>query len=251
MYLVRTMTRIQRWWRRAAAAVGRGRGAAGHPRRFPRRPPPRPAAPGPATRAGTASWDFDVFEVPSKELPLLLLSFFEGLGLVRGPDHRATIEAFLTVARRHYSSRNAYHNFHHCADVTHATFMMLAGIRGAVSDLECYALLLAAVAHDLEHPGVSNAYLIKSRSPLAITYNDASVLENRHAACFFELIARYVCCSRGDRAPGERSPAGVRTAEARAPQRACRVSQTSIPTVPPSHCFTVSARRSSPSGQRC
>ena len=84
-----------------------------------------------------------------------------------------------------------YHNFHHCVDVTHATFLMLLGIRGAVSDLECYALLLAAVAHDLEHPGVNNAYLIKSKHPLAITYNDISVLENRHAPCFFEIVARH------------------------------------------------------------
>lgn len=140
----------------------------------------------------THDWDFDVFQVPVDELPSVVLGFFEDLGLVRDPDHRVAIGSFVDVVRRHYSSQNPYHNFQHCVDVTHATFLMLAGIRAAVSDLECYALLLAALAHDLEHPGVNNAYLIKSRDPLAITYNDISVLENRHAACLFELVARYV-----------------------------------------------------------
>ena len=45
----------------------------------------------------------------------------------------------------------------------------------AIGDPTETALLLAAVAHDLEHPGVNNAYLIKTRDPLAITYNDVSV----------------------------------------------------------------------------
>ncbi len=121
------------------------------------------------------SWDFDVFEVPAEDLPRLLLSFFEDLGLVRDEDHRGALGALLSIAQRHYVERNPYHNFQHCVDVTHATFMMLLGTRGAVTDLECYALLLAAVAHDLEHPGVNNAYLIKTRDPLAITYNDVSV----------------------------------------------------------------------------
>jgi len=121
------------------------------------------------------SWDFDVFEVPAEDLPRLLLSFFEDLGLVRDEDHRGALGALLSIAQRHYVELNPYHNFQHCVDVTHATFMMLLGTRGAVTDLECYALLLAAVAHDLEHPGVNNAYLIKTRDPLAITYNDVSV----------------------------------------------------------------------------
>jgi len=142
----------------------------------------------------THDWDFDVLGVPAEGLPAVVMGFFEDLGLVRDPDHRAAIDSFVSIVQQHYSSRNPYHNFQHCVDVTHATFLMLVGIRDTVSDIECYALLLAALAHDLEHPGVNNAYLIKSRDPLAVTYNDTSVLENRHAACLFELVARYVSC---------------------------------------------------------
>jgi len=155
-----------RWWRNSSSS---------------------PSSPAPATTTTATtlhslppnphrqSWDFDVFEVPAEDLPRLLLSFFEDLGLVRDEDHRGALGALLSIAQRHYVELNPYHNFQHCVDVTHATFLMLLGTRWAVTDLECYALLLAAVAHDFEHPGVNNAYLIKTRDPLAITYNDVSV----------------------------------------------------------------------------
>ena len=44
----------------------------------------------------------------------------------------------------------------------------------SLTPLERYALMVAAVAHDMDHPGVSNAYLVGARAPLATTYNDNS-----------------------------------------------------------------------------
>lgn len=38
--------------------------------------------------------------------------------------------------------------------------------------------LFAAAIHDYEHPGLNNNYLVKTRSDLALIYNDASVLGN-------------------------------------------------------------------------
>ncbi|OXB71861.1 UNVERIFIED_CONTAM: hypothetical protein H355_014202 [Colinus virginianus] len=46
-------------------------------------------------------------------------------------------------------------------------------------------LCVAALAHDIGHPGLTNQYLISSQSLLATTYNDIAVLENYHAACCF------------------------------------------------------------------
>jgi 3'5'-cyclic nucleotide phosphodiesterase len=51
-----------------------------------------------------------------------------------------------------------------------------------------YSLLLAAVMHDYRHPGVNNNYLVKRQDPLAITYNDQSVLENFHASESFKVM---------------------------------------------------------------
>ncbi|KAL4548957.1 hypothetical protein Ndes2526B_g01490 [Nannochloris sp. 'desiccata'] len=49
--------------------------------------------------------------------------------------------------------------------------------------------MIAALAHDMDHPGVSNAFLVNARDSLALAYNDASVLENRHVACLYKLIS--------------------------------------------------------------
>lgn len=38
------------------------------------------------------------------------------------------------------------------------------------------------MSHDFDHRGTNNNFLINSKQPLAILYNDKSVLENHHAA---------------------------------------------------------------------
>jgi hypothetical protein len=48
--------------------------------------------------------------------------------------------------------------------------------------------LMAAAIHDLGHPGVQQTFLTKVMDPLAVRYNDKSVLENFHLATAFELM---------------------------------------------------------------
>ena len=52
------------------------------------------------------------------------------------------------------------------------------------------SLLTAAVGHDVDHPGVTNAFLVRSEAPLALRYNDISVLENHHTATTFAILSR-------------------------------------------------------------
>lgn len=53
--------------------------------------------------------------------------------------------------------------------------------------LEEASALIAAAAHDVDHPGRSSAFLCNSNSPLAILYNDLTVLESHHASTTFRL----------------------------------------------------------------
>ncbi len=48
-----------------------------------------------------------------------------------------------------------YHNFFHCVDVTHATFrfIRLAGGRACMTPTEKLSLMIAALCHDMDHPG--------------------------------------------------------------------------------------------------
>ena len=75
---------------------------------------------------------------------------------------------------------NPYHNSTHAADVlqTLNTMLQLGGKYYASSPLDIFSILVAAVIHDVKHPGLNNAFQVNSRSELAIQYNDVSVLEN-------------------------------------------------------------------------
>lgn len=96
-------------------------------------------------------------------------------------------------ALAHARGFNAYHNFYHAVDVMQTVHAMFYGWGAAhvFTPVEVAATLLGALCHDLEHPGVNNAYLVATRSDLAIRYNDASVLENHHAAVGGALMRKH------------------------------------------------------------
>ena len=55
------------------------------------------------------------------------------------------------------------------------------------------AALLAAAAHDVGHPGLTNDYLNATKDELAIRYLYDSPLENKHAAIALQTLAMESC----------------------------------------------------------
>lgn len=51
-----------------------------------------------------------------------------------------------------------------------------------LSSYDVLAGLFAAAIHDYQHPGVSNAFLVRTKHPIALRYNDMAVLENHHVS---------------------------------------------------------------------
>lgn len=61
-----------------------------------------------------------------------------------------------------------------------------------LTPLQSLGLLVAALGHDVGHPGVTNAYMIKLSAPTSQVYNDRSVLELYHSAIFTNKILKIV-----------------------------------------------------------
>jgi len=101
----------------------------------------------------------------------------------------AVMQNWLIIIEANYKRNNAYHNSTHAADVLHATafFLEQDSVKEMCDGVDEATCLLAAVIHDVDHPGKNSAFLCNSGSELANLYNDISVLENHHAAFGFKL----------------------------------------------------------------
>eukprot|EP00466_Bigelowiella_natans_P020331 jgi/Bigna1/43849/e_gw1.85.22.1 len=144
-------------------------------------------------------WNFDLFEVDTftKGQPLLFITItlFQKYDFIR----KYSIDP---MKLRNFVSRieagyihNPYHNSLHAADVVRSShyFLRAAGLNGYMKPLEMLSLLVAAVIHDYEHPGVNNNFLIATKHKYAILYNDKSVLENHHLAEAFKVLSSKDC----------------------------------------------------------
>lgn len=105
----------------------------------------------------------------------------------------------LLSLRSAYHARNGYHNFSHAADVTQACYSFLVrmglapplyllceddydpnigegrrkwrrnraveegGMGELLRPMDVFALMVAAIGHDVGHPGLSNAYMVSLR----------------------------------------------------------------------------------------
>lgn len=97
--------------------------------------------------------------------------------------------AFAGAVENHYFKRNPYHNCLHAAAVISDLNFYMRRLKLSIDDSTFFVGLIAAAAHDISHPGVSNSYLIATRSKLAITYSDDSVLERMHIAELYRILS--------------------------------------------------------------
>lgn len=87
------------------------------------------------------------------------------------------------------------HNSLHATDVLHCIHYLVSNISTlkSFSDVELLAIYTSAIIHDVDHPGVSNNFLIAVQSPMSILYNDKSVLENHHCTKAFMILQKPEC----------------------------------------------------------
>lgn len=145
------------------------------------------------------SFTFDVFELPIEaDTDLIPLVSYMLLGLRVPLVFRVEPSAFVsfTTAVRNEMSRHdraVYHNWYHAFDVAQTTYVFLRGFEAVrlLTPLEVFGVFVAALAHDLGHPGLNNTYQINAGTELARQFNDQSVLENYHCVRCFELLTEH------------------------------------------------------------
>ncbi|KFB38871.1 AGAP000236-PA-like protein [Anopheles sinensis] len=145
-------------------------------------------------------WGVDIFRIGtlSGNRPLTAVAYtvFQDRNIPRTLTIPPTVLlAFVSTVEDHYVADNPFHNSLHAADVTQSTHALLhsPALDGVFTPLEVCAALVAACIHDVDHPGLTNQFLINSSSELALMYNDESVLENHHLAVAFKLMQNDDC----------------------------------------------------------
>ncbi|XP_026816412.1 calcium/calmodulin-dependent 3',5'-cyclic nucleotide phosphodiesterase 1-like isoform X2 [Rhopalosiphum maidis] len=146
-------------------------------------------------------WSFDVYKLdnygngqPIKYLGYDLLNRYGIFQKFKVPS--VVMENFLCRIEEGYSRhKNPYHNNLHGADVAQTVHYMLCqtGLMNWLSDLEIFAMLIAAITHDFEHTGTTNNFHVMSGTEIALLYNDRAVLENYHISSTFRILKDEDC----------------------------------------------------------
>uniref|UniRef100_A0A672SDY6 Phosphodiesterase n=1 Tax=Sinocyclocheilus grahami TaxID=75366 RepID=A0A672SDY6_SINGR len=145
-------------------------------------------------------WGVDIFKISeysgNRPLTVAMYTIFQERDLLK--SFKIPVDTFITylmALEENYHSDVAYHNSIHAADVVQSTNVLLStpALEAVFTDLEILAAMFASAIHDVDHPGVSNQFLINTNSELALMYNDSSVLENHHLAVGFKLLQEENC----------------------------------------------------------
>lgn len=131
--------------------------------------------------------ELDVIEV-NEWVPKNMLMFF-GLVIFRSYNQFSDVAnldgdkfiAFFEHVETRYHLK-PYHNIQHATDVLFNTHCLLSGtdLGSKLSSLQKYTMLLTAILHDVEHLGVTNAFLKKRNHPIYLEYNCDAPLEAMH-----------------------------------------------------------------------
>jgi len=122
----------------------------------------------------------------------LLAKMEESGAVFEGEKFSSSLNQFLHKMEETYRPDVPYHTAIHAADVmmTMEWFLRSQAIVSQFTDVDHLMALVSCAIHDVGHPGRNNLFHSKTLSPLAITYNDKSILENMHVATAFEVMAK-------------------------------------------------------------
>lgn len=101
------------------------------------------------------------------------------------------VEAWARAIEASYGESIDYHNRAHATDVTQGLgYILENGLREELEDVEVFALICTAMAHDCGHPGKSNLFLVETKSEKAKKWNNEAVNENGHVEYAIDVFEK-------------------------------------------------------------
>ena len=144
--------------------------------------------------------NFDIFQLRdlvgyNNVLPFAGRIILENIGLIDEEIlNLEKLDPFLVEVSNHYKPQTLYHNCLHGTDVTQSCYIFFSHTNAEkiakTNVLDLLSIFIAALGHDIGHPGLTNTFHINDSTDMAITYNDISVLENFHASTLFKIIRK-------------------------------------------------------------
>lgn len=137
------------------------------------------------------SINFDSTNYEKNVLCLITLEIFkttfdlESIGI-----EEQKLKLFIFEVNKYYKN-NPFHNFEHAVSVLQFTYLLISKIEinKYLSKYRLFGLMIAALVHDIDHPGHTNMFEIKKKTELSQMYNDNSVLENHHCSTAFYILS--------------------------------------------------------------
>ncbi|KAJ7665998.1 hypothetical protein DFH06DRAFT_264636 [Mycena polygramma] len=178
----------------------------------------------PETRASLIAslegWNFEPSKLPSEDhLAACAVLFFEALFRIEGMEEAVGISLtqitpFIEHLRHIYRWQNSYHNFEHALDVLQATYSYLAisnmapplsilhtqntwapprpldsgPLMTVLAPTDLFVLAIAAIGHDVGHPGFTNLFMANAAAPLSAVFDGKSPLEQMHCALLLRVM---------------------------------------------------------------
>jgi len=144
--------------------------------------------------------EFNIFELEKivghkNVLPIMGRTMLDSFGLI---DEKIMpvdkLDPFLISVTNQYLTSTLYHNSLHGADITQTICLFFNNSNAEevchAQVIDLLSIIIAALGHDIGHPGLTNTFQINSSSDMAITYNDSSCLENFHLCTLFKTIRK-------------------------------------------------------------
>ncbi|CAI4795103.1 ADQ_G0052120.mRNA.1.CDS.1 [Saccharomyces cerevisiae] len=138
-----------------------------------------------------STWDFCALSLSTQELIWCGFTLIKKLSKdakVLIADNKLLLLLFTLESS--YHQVNKFHNFRHAIDVMQATWRLCTYLLKD-NPVQTLLLCMAAIGHDVGHPGTNNQLLCNCESEVAQNFKNVSILENFHRELFQQLLSEH------------------------------------------------------------